>query len=184
MQATVRILPKVGSDGLTTRKVAELAGVSIGSFYQYFPNKDSLLATLMDFATANSMKEITARIEEIGRLEFWTAVDGITDYVVDVYLLEKDVIRAIYWRAGELGRVPSILKFRRDVVAQMAAIMRRSFPELSEGEAMRLSFISANAVLGVIYTMIIDETQTYSIEEIKAESRALARAYLRERLAR
>src|SRR4051794_12631179 len=40
-EATARILPKVGSYGVTTKKIAEIAGVSIGSLYQYFPNKEA-----------------------------------------------------------------------------------------------------------------------------------------------
>lgn len=40
------LLVKQGLAALTTNKVAERAGVSIGSLYQYFPNKDSILAEL------------------------------------------------------------------------------------------------------------------------------------------
>ena len=39
--AVERILERDGIDGLTTNHVAEMAGVSIGSLYQYFPNKPS-----------------------------------------------------------------------------------------------------------------------------------------------
>lgn len=41
--ATARVLSQEGYDGLTTNRVAEVAGVSIGSLYQYFPNKQALL---------------------------------------------------------------------------------------------------------------------------------------------
>ena len=47
-EVTVRLLPLVGSTALTTKKIAQLAGVSIGSFYQYFPNKEAVLGALMD----------------------------------------------------------------------------------------------------------------------------------------
>lgn len=43
MQATAHILGRRGWDGLTTNEVAEVAGVSIGSLYQYFPNKLALI---------------------------------------------------------------------------------------------------------------------------------------------
>lgn len=43
LDAAVRILAEVGHCGLTTRKVADCAGVSVGSLYQYFPNKQVLL---------------------------------------------------------------------------------------------------------------------------------------------
>lgn len=43
IQACARILSDEGRAGFTTNKVAELAGVSIGSLYQYFPDKLSLV---------------------------------------------------------------------------------------------------------------------------------------------
>ncbi|MCO7637689.1 TetR/AcrR family transcriptional regulator [Pseudomonas sp. S 311-6] len=46
LEATARVLSERGYAGTTTNLVAERAGVSIGSVYQYFPNKDSLITAL------------------------------------------------------------------------------------------------------------------------------------------
>ena len=46
LEATARILTEQGLDRLTTNAVAELAGVSVGSIYQYFPSKEALVAEL------------------------------------------------------------------------------------------------------------------------------------------
>ena len=48
VEATAHILSASGYDALTTNKVAERAGVSIGSLYQYFPNKEALVAEVVD----------------------------------------------------------------------------------------------------------------------------------------
>jgi AcrR family transcriptional regulator len=48
LQATARILTEKGYDRMNTNLVAELAGVSIGSLYQYFPNKESLMVALLE----------------------------------------------------------------------------------------------------------------------------------------
>src|SRR5271168_3065660 len=42
-EATIQVLLEVGKDRLTTTRVAERAGVSVGTLYQYFPNKRALL---------------------------------------------------------------------------------------------------------------------------------------------
>lgn len=47
LQATARILERGGGDTLTTNQVAEVAGVSIGSLYQYYPTKQAILAELI-----------------------------------------------------------------------------------------------------------------------------------------
>jgi AcrR family transcriptional regulator len=47
LEAAAHILERKGLDALTTNAVAELAGVSIGSLYQYFPGKAAILAELI-----------------------------------------------------------------------------------------------------------------------------------------
>ena len=47
LEATIRVLDEVGIDRLTTTRVATVAGVSVGTLYQYFPNRDALLDALL-----------------------------------------------------------------------------------------------------------------------------------------
>ena len=49
LEAAARILETNGFDAVNTNAVAELAGVSVGSLYQYFPTKESILAELVRF---------------------------------------------------------------------------------------------------------------------------------------
>ncbi len=47
LQATIQVLLKDGKSKLTTTRIAARAGVSVGTLYQYFPNKTSLLQALL-----------------------------------------------------------------------------------------------------------------------------------------
>src|SRR5215468_4646197 len=48
LEATARILTKEGYDRASTNRIADVAGVSIGSLYQYFPSKEALVAAVID----------------------------------------------------------------------------------------------------------------------------------------
>ena len=67
LTAATHVFSAQGYAGATTNKVAERAGVSIGSLYQYFPNKDALLAALID-----------AHVREGETLLTKAAAEGIT----------------------------------------------------------------------------------------------------------
>ena len=58
LKASTRVLEEVSFEKFTTNKVAEAAGISIGSLYQYFPNKQSILIELERIAIDKMTKNI------------------------------------------------------------------------------------------------------------------------------
>jgi AcrR family transcriptional regulator len=57
VEAAVQILERRGSEGLNTNRIAERAGVSVGSVYQYFPDKHAILAA----AARREMEQLGGR---------------------------------------------------------------------------------------------------------------------------
>jgi AcrR family transcriptional regulator len=68
IEATARIVEIHGLESLTTNRVAELAGVSIGSLYQYFPTKESLLAELIRRERGTLLRDIERATESAADL--------------------------------------------------------------------------------------------------------------------
>jgi AcrR family transcriptional regulator len=59
LEATIQVLLRIGKERLTTTRVALRAGVSVGTLYQYFPNKRALLQA----ALKHHLEEVTAAVE-------------------------------------------------------------------------------------------------------------------------
>jgi len=64
IEAAARILEQRGREGFSTNAVAELAGVSVGSLYQYFPSKESLLGALIVRETDLLIADARAALDE------------------------------------------------------------------------------------------------------------------------
>jgi AcrR family transcriptional regulator len=75
LQAAAHILVHEGYARLTTNRVADLAGVSIGSLYQYFPNKQALIVALQRRHSEKQMASFNAAMAAVGTLpaEQWVA---------------------------------------------------------------------------------------------------------------
>lgn len=58
IQACRQVLTEEGAERLTTNRIAEVAGVTIGSLYQYFPNKEAILANLLSEDIAATTDQI------------------------------------------------------------------------------------------------------------------------------
>ncbi len=64
LEAAARILEGLGFEGYTTNAIAAKAGVSIGSLYQYFPNKDAITIALIKRETARLLADVTMAAAE------------------------------------------------------------------------------------------------------------------------
>jgi AcrR family transcriptional regulator len=67
LEAAAQVLEKDGADRFTTARVAEKAGVSIGSVYQYFPNKAAILFRLQSEEWRQTSDSLRAILEDVQR---------------------------------------------------------------------------------------------------------------------
>jgi AcrR family transcriptional regulator len=67
LQAAVQVLAKEGAQRFTTARVAEKAGVSIGSLYQYFPNKAAILFRLQSDEWRQTSELLRGILEDVRR---------------------------------------------------------------------------------------------------------------------
>ena len=87
LEASTRVLEEVSFKKFTTNRVAEAAGISIGSLYQYFPNKQSILIELERIA----IDKITANIENLLFDENHTSQDRLFK-VIEYFLITDSAL--------------------------------------------------------------------------------------------
>jgi len=96
LEAGRRLLAESGESALTTNRIAERAGVSVGSLYRYFSNKEAIVAAICDVATSHDVAEVRAAMEarEERPLREWLV--SIVDYQLDRHRRLLEVGRGVY----------------------------------------------------------------------------------------
>jgi len=81
--ATDRVLSRVGLDDATTREIAAVAGVSIGTLYRYFPSKDALFLALLQRRWAEETKALTEVIAALaGRASLRRTIEELVLWTI------------------------------------------------------------------------------------------------------
>jgi AcrR family transcriptional regulator len=119
VEAAARILEGEGFDGYTTNAIAQRAGVSIGSLYQYFPTKDAITRALIARQRNALLSDIrAAEAGATGR----TALQRIVEIAVDHQLHRPALARFLDQVESHLPSDPDTRQIGTDVIA----IFRRS----------------------------------------------------------
>ncbi len=85
LQATVQVLLKDGKERLTTSRVAKRAGVSVGTLYQYFPNKSALLQAALRL----HLEEVAGAVEHVCREQAGRPLLVMTVTLIDAFFAAK-----------------------------------------------------------------------------------------------
>ena len=104
IEATQRLMASEGVAAITTARVAELAGVSIGSLYQYFPAREALIAAVVDRKIALDIAETRPLIEALVQVELDEAIRGLVELVVRFYRDETPLYREMVAALAEVER--------------------------------------------------------------------------------
>lgn len=110
LQATATLFARDGFEKTSTTRIAELAGVSIGSLYEYFPNKDSLLAYLVKRHCVQMLEHVTQRLRAMQERQIMSTLAVFIDSIHECYARNIPLQRVLI---EHLGRVSKPRHFER-----------------------------------------------------------------------
>lgn len=109
LDATARVLVTTGYDRASTNRVAEVAGVSVGSLYQYFPSKEALVAALVERHSAAVRAVIETKLAEVIDAPLPVATRGLIEALFAAHLVDPPLHRALHEQVPRIGRLGRLL---------------------------------------------------------------------------
>lgn len=182
IEAAARIVETEGLEGLNTNRVAEVAGVGIGSLYQYFPSKEALLGAVIE-ARLREDEALLHRMLADDSVSVRARLLHIVDLACD---RQRDGATVMPALLSELDRVERDEHARRVIAGltdQLEALLLREpeclRPDLREPEALRVAlFVVSRGLRWAINEAVVDRPALLDDPRFRDELRRIVAGVL------
>lgn len=176
-EAAIQLLVADDPHRLTTTRVAERAGVSVGTMYQYFPHKQALLYALNE----RYLDVLSEKIEATCLTHRGSPLEVMIDALIETYWSAKteraDVTRALYRTAVELDNEALIESF----AARADAATLGMFATASDWRGDDLTDVNltlVTVIFGTVRNAFERNLPAAAIEALRGQLLLMCRAYL------
>ena len=178
LTATARILIKLGFDGLTTNAVAEAAGVSIGSLYQYFPNKEALVAALIEDQLDIKNTATLAELARVAVLPIGEAVRAMIELTIQNYAAQPELKRVLLEQVPRVGRMARIAELHQSTHKMVTALLTARRGELAIRNPETAAFLLVAAIEAIAHRATLFEPARLRDPALVDEATAMVTRYL------
>jgi AcrR family transcriptional regulator len=156
LDATARVLTKEGYDRASTNRIAAAAGVSVGSLYQYFPNKEALVATLVARHNREMLQLLRDAVEKVASLDLATAMRELVQATVDAHLVDPALHRIFAEQVPRMGQLARIEALQRETFLLVRDYLQEHREEISIRDLDMATSICVTTVEALIHEFVID----------------------------
>ena len=179
LRAAAQVFASTGYSA-STNHIAERAGVSIGSLYEYFPNKDALLVALMEAHIREGEAILTKAALDVstGSPDVPEVVRLFAHAMVSLHARERALHRVLFEETPLPRRVRRLLAdLERQVIGNVEAFLRAN-PRITKRDPALAAAVIVHAVEGVTHKLVVHGERDAEIEPYVEEIVALVSAYL------
>jgi AcrR family transcriptional regulator len=178
-EATIQVLLANGLDRITTIQIADRAGVSIGSLYQYFPNKRALLAAVVKRHVGEVVDATIVACASVHGKTIGEMCATMMDVFVDAKTRRPEVSRALYLPSAAVN-AETIVKEESSRYAQAVQDMLTTASDAKFAEPQLVSDVLIASIVGPTRAAIEAGGHRCTFERLKLHLTALCVGYLKE----
>lgn len=179
VEATTRVLLKDGYEACTTNRVAEVAGVSIGSVYQYFPHKESLVLAVMERHQEQLQTAMVARLSELANADLPTAVHEMIGALLEVQRLQPRLQRVLLEQVPRIGALRRLHELNAQYAPLVEGWLEAHRDELGITSPSVAAYVLIGAVEGVLSRVLMEKPGWLELGLLQEHLTRLVLSYLR-----
>jgi AcrR family transcriptional regulator len=179
LDAVIQLLKREGFSVLTTNRIAEVAGVSIGSVYQYFSDKTAIFAALHQRHIEQIDRLIASTLVKYAASPLDELIRALVESMVDAHTEDPELFALL------ASEVPHRAGSTQDFATRLHGVFRLAIsskaPELEKrGDLDKVVFVVSNMVESLSHAAALRRPAGVSLVEAKAEAVKAVLTYLRE----
>ena len=160
VEASTQLLLERGYERFTTARAAERAGVSVGSLYQYFPNKAALAAAVIDRCCDEFGVALERALEGRPRITLAECIGAIVDVILASHQLAPDLHKVVIDLAPRIGVADRTDAMSRRMAEAIEAVLRMHADEIAPN-------IDLTIAATIIETLLVALSHRAGMAEVK-----------------
>lgn len=176
LEAAIQILAREGQAGLTTNAIAARAGISVGSLYQYFPNKQAVVDALLQRHAGRVQPLLAAAVASAAGRPLAAAIDEVVGALIAAEAGDLRMAQIFHQLIPADPNSP-IDQFESAIEATLAELLRVS-GEVRARDLDLVATLVVRATSGVLRSTARRSPHLLRSPAFAAELAAMLRAYL------
>jgi AcrR family transcriptional regulator len=146
---------KEGYDRASTNKIAAVAGVSIGSLYQYFPSKEALVAAVIDRHSHELLQVMRNALIKVAARPIEVAARELVSAAIDAHRVNPKLHRVLAEQIPRIGRLENIEAIDRDTYALVRGYLDAHRGEIDVDDPDVAAFMCVTAVEALTHAAVL-----------------------------
>jgi len=181
VEATARVLVRDGFDKASTNRIAEEAGVSIGSLYQYYPGKEALVVAVIARHNRDLMNLVRAALARVHDQPLEIGVRRLVAAAIDAHRLDPKLHRVLSEQIPRVGPLEDVEAFNREAHDLFRAYLEAHRDEIRLADLDLAAFVCVTTIEALTHNAVLhrpDALTDAAVGALVDEATRLVSGYL------
>ncbi|WP_322013794.1 TetR/AcrR family transcriptional regulator [Paraburkholderia sp. J12] len=162
IEATARILVTDGFDKASTNRIAEMAGASVGSLYQYFPGKEALVVAVIERHNRELLQVVRRALAEVAALPMEQAVPKLVAAAIEAHRVDPRLHRVLAEQLPRSGKLENVEVFNRETYALFRGYLEAHRDEFRAVDLGLAAFVCVTSIEALTHTAVVHHADRLS----------------------